>query len=307
MVVRWTQLAKERNMSSWKRSGEMTDKTWAVIKENPQLLRFPALAAVYGILAAFVFMAPALALVALSDAPAVYIVAGLLFFVGAWAATFVGLRYMAGLVFVADSLMRGEVARFEDGMRIAGERTEALGVWALISVIVGWILSAIQGGGDDNVVVTILRVVLASILSAAWSLITFFVLPIIVLEDIGAPAAMKRSVAVIRDKWGDAVTGSFRIGIRILLTFLLPGLVLLAIGVGLAVGVGGIIGVSLGVIFGLAGVALIVVGAVRQAAARQVFGVALYRYASSGMVIGRFTEADLASAIGPKKGKRGRR
>ncbi len=90
-------------MSTWKRSGEMTDKTWA--------------------------------------------------------ATFVGLRYIAGLVFVAD--MRGEVARFEDGMRIAAERSPALGLWALISVVVGWLL-------------------LASILSAAWSLITFFVLPVIV-------------------------------------------------------------------------------------------------------------------------------
>ncbi len=294
-------------MSSWKRSGEMTDKTWAVIKENPQLLRFPALAAVYGILAAFIFMAPALALLALSHATPAYIAAGLLFFVGAWAATFVGVRYIAGLVFVADSLMRGEVARFEDGMRIAGERTQALGLWALISVVVGWILAAIQGGGDDNVVMTILRAILAGILSAAWSLITFFVLPVIVLEDVGAPAAMKRSVALIRDKWGEAVTGSFRIGIRILLTFLLPGIVLLAIGLGLGLGLGGMIGVSLGVILGLAGVALIVVGSVRQAAARQVFGVALYRYASSGMVIGHFTEADLASAIAPKKGKRSRR
>ncbi len=293
-------------MSSWKRSGEMTDKTWAVIKENPQLLRFPALAAVYGILAAFIFMAPALALVALSKAAPAYIAAGVLFFIGAWAATFVGLRYMAALVFVADSLMRGEVATFDDGMRIAAERTQALGLWALISVIVGWILGAIEGGGDDNVVVTIVRVVVASILSAAWSLITFFVLPVIVLEDVGAPAAMKRSMTVIRDKWGEAVTGSFRIGIRILLTFLLPGIVLLAAGVGLALGVGGMIGVSLGVILGLAGVALIVVGVVRQTAARQVFGVALYRYASSGMVVGRFTEAELASAIGPKKGKRSR-
>jgi hypothetical protein len=293
-------------MSTWKRSGEMTDKTWAVIKENPQLLRFPALAAVYGILAAFIFMAPALALAALSDSTPAYIAAGVLFFVGAWAATFVGLRYLAGLVFVADSLMRGEVCRFEDGMRIAAERTQALGLWALISVIVGWILGAIEGGGDENVVVTIVRVLLASLLSAAWSLITFFVLPIIVLEDIGAPAAMKRSVSVIRDKWGEAVTGSFRIGVRILLTFLLPGIVLLAAGVGLAVLAGGIIGVSLGVILGLAGVALVVVGVVRQTAARQVFGVALYRYAASGMVVGRFTEADLASAIGPRKKSRRR-
>jgi len=293
--------------STWKRSGEMTDKTWAVIKENPQLLRFPALAAVYGALAAFIFMAPALALVALSDAAPAYIAAGVLFFIGAWAATFVGLRYIAGLVFVADSLMRGEVARFEDGMRIASERTQALGLWALISVVVGWILGMIEGGGDENVVVTIVRVIVASVLSAAWSLITFFVLPVIVLENIGAPTAMKRSMSVIRDKWGEAVTGSFRIGMRILLTFVLPGAVLLAAAFGLTVLVGGIIGVSLGVMLGLAGVGLIVVGLVRQAAARQVFGVALYRYASSGMVVGRFTEDDLASAIGPRKGKRSRR
>jgi len=290
-----------RSNSTWKQSGEMTDKTWAVIKENPQLLKFPALAAVYGTLAAFVFMAPALALVALSDTTPALIGAGVLFFVGAWAATFVGLRYIAGLVFVADALLRGEAATFDDGMRVAAERTQALGLWALISVAVGWILAAIQGGGDDNVAVTIIRVVLASILSAAWSLITFFVLPVIVLENVGAPAAMKRSMSVIRNKWGEAVTGSFRIGVRILLTYLLPGIVLLAAGVGLALVVGGMIGVSLGVILGLAGVGLIIVGVVRQTAARQIFGVALYRYAADGMVVGRFTEAELASAIAPRK------
>ncbi|MGI8776928.1 MAG: DUF6159 family protein [Acidimicrobiales bacterium] len=294
-------------MSTWKRSGEMTAKTWSVIKEHPQLLRFPALAAVYGALAAFIFMAPALALAALSDSTVALAGAGVLFFIGAWAATFVGLRYLAGLVFVADSLLRGEPASFDDGMRVAAERTRALGLWALISVVVGWILGAIEGGGDENVVVTIFRVLVATILSAAWSLITFFVLPIIVLEDVGAPAAMKRSVAVIRDKWGDAVTGSFRIGMRILLTFLLPGLVLLAVAFGLAVGAGGMIGVSLGVAVGLVGVGLIIVGVVRQTAARQVFGVALYRYASSGIILGRFTEDDLVSAIGPRKARRGRR
>lgn len=294
-------------MSSWKRSGEMTDKTWSVIKEHPQLLRFPALAAAYGALAAFIFMAPALALAALSDATPALVGAAVLFFIGAWAATFVALRYLAGLVFVADALLRGEQASFDDGMRVAAERTQALGLWALISVIVGWILGAIEGGGDDNIVVTIFRVLVATVLSAAWSLITFFVLPIIVLDDLGAPAAMKRSVSVIRDKWGDAVTGSFRIGMRILLTFLLPGLVLLAVAVGLAVVAGGMIGLSLGVALGLVGVALIIVGMVRQTAARQIFGVALYRYASAGMVIGRFTEDDLVSAIGPKKAKRGRR
>ena len=293
-------------MSTWKQSGEMTNKTWSVIKENPQLLRFPAMAALWGALTAFVFMAPALVLVALSNETIVRVAAGLLFFVGAWAATFVGLRYIAGLVYVADKVLRGEQATFDDGMAVAHERTQALGVWALISVVVSWIISAIQGGGDDNVAVTILRVIAASLLSAAWSLVTFFVLPVIVLENVTAPTAMKRSVAVIREKWGQAVTGAFRIGMRILLTFLLPGIILAALGAVLAFGAGGMIGVSLGVMLGLAGIALIIVGVVRQAAARQVFGVALYRYATEGMVVGRFTEADLAAAIAPtKKGRRG--
>ncbi len=292
-------------MSTWKRSGEITTKTWAVIKENPVLLRFPALAAVYGALTAFVFMAPALGLAAISNTTPARVAAGLLFFVGVWAATFVGLRYLAGLVYVADKLMRDEPATF-DGMQVASERTQALGVWALISVVVGWIISAIQGGGDDNVVVTILRVIAASLLAAAWSLITFFVLPVIVLENVSAPTAMKRSVAVIKGKWGEAVTGTFRIGGRILLTFLLPGILLLAAGAGLAFVAGGMIGISFGVALGLAGIALIIVGLVRQAAARQVFGVALYRFAADGMVIGRFTEDDLVSAIGPKKGRRSR-
>ena len=293
-------------MSTWKQSGEMTNKTWSVIKENPQLLRFPAMAALWGALTAFVFMAPALVLVALSNETIVRVAAGLLFFAGAWAATFVGLRYIAGLVYVADKVLRGEQATFDDGMAVAHERTQALGVWALISVVVSWIISAIQGGGDDNVAVTILRVIAASLLSAAWSLVTFFVLPVIVLENVTAPTAMKRSVAVIREKWGQAVTGAFRIGMRILLTFLLPGIILAALGAVLAFGAGGMIGVSLGVMLGLAGIALIIVGVVRQAAARQVFGVALYRYATEGMVVGRFTEADLAAAIAPtKKSRRG--
>jgi len=65
------------------------------------------------------------------------------------------------------------------------------------------------------VVMTIIRVILAGLLAAAWSLVTFFVLPVIMLERATTPQAMKRSVSLIKNKWGDAVVGSFRIGLRI--------------------------------------------------------------------------------------------
>jgi hypothetical protein len=275
-----------------------------VIKENRQLLRFPVLAAVWGIVMAAVFMAPAAVILALFDDLAARIAAVALIFLGAWAATFVGVRYMAGLVFVADKILKGEPATFQDGMEAVNEHNGSLAVWALITVVVGWILSMIQGGGDDNVVVTIIRVVLASLLSAAWSLVTFFVLPVIVLERATTPEAMKRSVSLIKTKWGDAVVGSFRIGMRIALVFILPGLLLAAVGVGAAVALGGGPGIALGGALVIVGVALMVVGMVRQAAARQVFGVALYHYAADGMVVGPFAEADLAGAVRAKSSRR---
>ncbi|HEX8769309.1 MAG TPA: DUF6159 family protein, partial [Acidimicrobiales bacterium] len=213
----------------------------------------------------------------------------------------VGVRYMAGLVYMVDKILKGEHASFEDGMSAANEHNGSLGLWALITVVVGWILSMIQGGGDDNVVITIIRAILAGLLAAAWSLVTFFVLPVIMLEGLSTPQAMKRSVSIIKNKWGEAVVGSFRIGARVALVFILPGLLIAALGVGLAVAIGGVAGVISGGVLVLGGVALMVVGMVRQAAARQVFGVALYRYAADGLVIGPFAEADLAGAVRPKK------
>lgn len=289
-------------IGSWRRSGEITVQTWSVIRENRQLLRFPTLAAVWGIAVAAVFMVPAAVVLALFDDLVARIGAIALVAFGAWAATFVGVRYLAGLVYVADKILKGEQATFDEGMEAVNEHNGSLGLWALISVVVGWILSMIQGGGDDNVVVTIIRAILAGLLAAAWSLVTFFVLPVIMLERATTPQAMRRSVSIIKNKWGEAVVGSFRIGARVALVFILPGLLIAALGVGLAVAVGGAAGIVLGGALVLGGVGLVVVGMVRQAAARQVFGVALYHYAADDMVVGPFAEADLAGAVRPKKG-----
>ncbi len=75
-------------------------------------------------------------------------------------------------------------------------------------------------------------------------------------------------------------------------------------GVALASGVGGGAGIAAGALCLVIGAGLIVVGVVLQTAARQVFGVALYRYAADGLAIGPFDEAELVSAVRPKGSKR---
>ena len=48
----------------------------------------------------------------------------------------------------------------------------------------------------------------------------------------------------------------------------------------------------------LVGLGLVVVGAVRAATCRTVFGVALYRWATGDGAMGPFSEADLRGAVG---------
>jgi len=154
-------------------------------------------------------MVPAAVIFDVADGGPAAGAAALLFAIGSWAATFVALRYIAGLVYVADQLMQGRPAEFQDGMRAVSGHTGSLGLWALIKVAVGWLLRAVEGRQQHGV------------------------------------------LAVVA-------------------------------GVALASGVGGGAGIAAGALCLVIGAGLIVVGVVLQTAARQVFGVALYRYAADG-------------------------
>jgi hypothetical protein len=121
-------------------------------------------------------------------------------------------------------------------------------------------------------------------------------MPVIVLEDKGAVAAIKRSSSLIRSTWGEAVFGSVRIGARFALMFTLPGLVLLVGGIVAGIGVGGP-AMAVGGVLAVVGVALIVIGAVKAATCRNVFGVALYRWTTGEGALGPFSEDDLRGAV----------
>jgi hypothetical protein len=141
---------------------------------------------------------------------------------------------------------------------------------------------------------------IGGIANIAWSVATFFVVPVIALEGLGPKEALKRSAGVIRERWGEGVVGSGTIGGVVFVLGILPGLALVAIGLALAGSsvVGGGLVVALGVIVVVAAVLL-------QATLSAIFRVALYRYAIGGELSGRFTEEHLREAFRSKD--RGRR
>jgi drug/metabolite transporter (DMT)-like permease len=124
--------------------------------------------------------------------------------------------------------------------------------------------------------------------------VTFLVVPVLAFEGIGPIVAMKRSASLIRDRWGQQITGDFVIG----------GIAGLVVWVGVILGVGGVIlfiggadpsAQIVGGLLTLVGVIIAVAGAVFAGATRGVFGVALYRYVAQDQTAGPFTESELAS------------
>jgi hypothetical protein len=165
-------------------------------------------------------------------------------------------------------------------------------LWALLATGVGVLIQEIANrlpaGGR-----------LASwVLGAAWGLITLFAIPVLALEGCTATQCVKRSARLLKERWGEGVTGTVAIGAWAIVGTM-PGAILLGIGIAVlrrhpAVGAALL----------AAGFAVIVVVSAVQTAVRQVFGVALYRYATTHRASGGFSEYDLDRPFVAKKKRR---
>ena len=129
--------------------------------------------------------------------------------------------------------------------------------------------------------------------------ISFFVLPMIMLQGKGPLEAVKESVKLIRATWGMQIAGGIRIGAMIGLLGVLPGIIAVVAG-------GWLIATdkeAMGIPLATLGVVVVMIAQVLISALRAVFSVALLRYALDGTAIGPFDEAELSSAVRVKAEK----
>ena len=299
-------------MSKWGNSKELTQASYGLVQQHSGMNRWAVRAALHGAVVGGIGVLIGLALMfggevmeadagdAGSGAGTAVIVLGVAIVVMALIAGLTAANLqLAGLVRVTDDVLHGREADEQAARNAARSRLGTLAAWSTISVAVSALVSALRGDGQGGIVSSIVRNLLAGMVAAVWSVVTTLVMPVIVLEQVGAVAAIKRSSGIIRTTWGEALLGSVRIGARFFLIFTLPGLLLLAGGIALGVIVGGAV-IAAGVLMALAGLALIIVGAVKAATCRTVFGVALYRWATGDGAMGPFSEADLRGAVGVK-------
>lgn len=201
---------------------------------------------------------------------------------------FVTLFFNAAVVAGASERLAGGDPTMGSALRAAWKKAGRLFLWSIVVATVNVILQAIRERSG------FLGQMLASFAGLAWNLATFFMVPILLFEAGGIGASVKRSGGLFKQTWGESVAGHVGIG----LVGMVAGFVAVLIGI-LAI----VLLSPLGVIgFGV-GVAILVLGLLGVTALFSVldgvYKAALYRFATSGQSVG-FDPQQLGGAFAPK-------
>ena len=251
-----------------------------VLRREPSLVVFPVLAGVAGTAFMGLVLGGSL-LVGGDPGPLVY--AGL--FVVYLGSTFIASFFAAALTWNAREVFRGEDPALRDGLDAAWANRGELLVWAVVAAVVGVALRVLerQRGPVADIA--------AALFGVAWGVLTYFVVPVIVFEDVGTRELFERSGATFRDTWGETVGAGFGVGI-ITGLFTLVGLVL-AVLVFLVLG-----GSALGFVGGLVlAVLVLLTASLAGSALGSIAKTALYLYATEGEQPAGFEDVDFATAV----------
>jgi hypothetical protein len=158
---------------------------------------------------------------------------------------------------------------------------------------VGAVVKVVQYVAGDSVAGSIAAIV-AGLVGVAWSVATFFVIPVLALEGLGPRDASRRSAGLVRERWGEGLVGSAAIGLAVLLVMALPLVVLFNLAFAV-IDVNPSVGAEFGVLTIIALIGVCAMGS----ALGVIFRVELYRYSTEGQVTGRFAQKDIVAAFRP--------
>lgn len=277
-------------MSRIKRGWGLTKKSWALLNENRELIRFPLYGALATLVPAIVFLGPGLYLFDKDQlAGAIPLVV-----IGVYALSVVGFYFSVGLAACADMIFRGQQATVSDGLAVARSRFAQICGWAAVSTAISAVMGLLENQGGIG------GQIAGRLVGMAWSLVTFLAVPVIAIEGTGPLETIKRSASMFKSRWGQQITGNIAIGGAVFLFGMLPAVALVVIGLAVWSSAS-----FLGALLVVIGALLFAISLLVSKALSGIFGVALYRYALDGTPVGGFTAEELESAV-KSKGRGGR-
>ena len=282
-------------MSKTATTWQLMKASWHVLMQDKALLVFPVVSGIACFLVLLTFIVPALGLGAAGQGNLFRgqgeVLGWVLLFCYYLCNFFVVFFFNAALVDFVVTRMRGGEPTIGNSLRAAAACMPQIAAWAVLSATVGVVLKVLEGRAG------FLGRIAVSLLGFAWALVTYFVVPIIVIERKGALASVESSKNLLAKTWGKQIVSGLGYGlIGFLLT--IPAIaVLIAAFVGVLASQGSHAGgwgtLAVAAILYLVGLVIV------MSALRAIFGVVLYLFAKTGTAPDGFDAADLRGAIQP--------
>ncbi|MEQ8844464.1 MAG: DUF6159 family protein [Phycisphaerales bacterium] len=267
--------------------------SFQLLLENKKLIVFPLLSSIAALAVVASFVAPIVGTttgrnIFLSEDPNAGAGQMLVMFLLYFCCYFVMLFFNAALIGVTMMHLDGRPYKLSDGLRIAWDRLSLILMWAVIAASVGFALKMIEQRSK------LVGKIIALLLGSAWTAMTYFVVPVLIVERAPAHKAIGRSFSLVKQTWGEGLVANWANGIFVGVGIFFGGVVMF-----LAMATGDPIISGLGLILGVAWMGLM---ALVSMTLDSITNAVLYVYARTGQSPDGFDDQLLDMAFSGKGG-----
>jgi hypothetical protein len=183
---------KEKEDDIFKNKLGLADVSKDIFKKNPGMIFYPIIGAILSIVA-FVL------LIMISKGSGAVVFALIIWYL---LLSIIIVLLNTATVSCAKIAMNGGNPKFSDGIREAFKRTNLIINWALFNSVIGLFMNFLN------------EIKVAKSFSyageIAWSLVTYFIVPIMVFENKGVKNSIEESQKLIKKNWGRNAHGEFK-------------------------------------------------------------------------------------------------
>ena len=275
-------------MGKFSNSWALMKASWGILKQDKEMLLFPIISGITLLILFASFIAPLYMFDSYNGANKFLsknedVVNFLLIFIFYYITYFVMIFFNAALIACAKIRIDGGDPTVRDGLKIAFSHLFHIAGWALISSSVGMLLRIIEERFE------FVGKIVSSVLGIAWSITSFLVIPILIIDKKSPFTAFKESAKLLKKTWGEQVIGNFSFGL-VFLALSLPAWLLISVVIATGQGMVSVALITVAVTY-------IILLIIIQTALQAIFQTVLYQYARFNRVSGGFNNELLRSSI----------
>ncbi len=282
----------ERIKNSW----ALVQASWEVLKADKELAIFPVISAIGVILVSLTFILPMFAaglfesLMGDNIEILTYFVL-FLYYVITYTVIFFSNTALMGAAMIR---LRGGDPTVRDGLNIALENLSSILGYAVIAATVGIILRWLSERAG------IVGRIVIGLVGMAWTLATYLVVPVLVVEKTGPIDSIKRSAELLKKTWGEQIAGN--LGLGFVFGLIIFAVIILTVLLTIALASAELLGLMF-MVMGI-GVLSVLLLSIISSTLTSIYTAAVYLYAAEGQSSDWFDDQLIAQAFKAKE-KRG--